>query len=59
AHMDGDKDAANMLAFCKALKEGKQGEEAHAALLNGRSWDQMEQDIIDSWRGRGVKFEFD
>ena len=58
AHMDGDKDAANLIAFCKALKEGKKGDEAFEALLAGRTWDQLEEDIKRGWSSRGAKFEF-
>lgn len=59
AHMDGDGDAANLISFCKALKEGKKGDEAFDALLAGRSWDKMEEDIVAGWRSRGAKFEFE
>ena len=58
AHMDGDKDAANLIAFCKALKEGKKGDEAFDALLAGRTWDQLEEDIKRGWSSRGAKIEF-
>ena len=58
AHMDGDKDATNLIAFCKALKEGKKGDGAFEALLAGRTWDQLEEDITRGWSSRGAKFEF-
>ena len=57
-HWDGDKDRANINAFLKALKEGKQGEDALAVLLNGRSWKEMEDAISKAWRSRGVKITF-
>jgi hypothetical protein len=56
--MDGDKDAANIKSFLKALKEGKQVPEAFEPLLAGRSWEEMEADITKSWRSRGVKINF-
>ena len=59
AHMDGEKDGAALLAFCKALKAGKKGEEALEALLAGRSWKELEKSITDSWRSRGVRFSFE
>lgn len=59
AHMDGEKDGAALLAFCKALKGGKKGEEALEALLAGRTWKELEKSISDSWRSRGVRFNFD
>ncbi len=57
-HWDGKKDHANMSAFLKALKEGKQGEEALNVLLNGRSWDEMEKEISKAWKSRGVRITF-
>jgi hypothetical protein len=44
--------------FCKAIKAGKKGDEAFAALLAGRTWDELEEDIKRGWSSRGAKFEF-
>lgn len=49
-HMDGEKDAANVKAFLKALKNGKKGEEALEVLLNGRSYEEFEKQITKAWR---------
>lgn len=57
-HMDGDKDAANIKAFLKALKEGKSPPQLFEPLLAGRSWDEMEDAISQGWRSRGVKISF-
>lgn len=57
-HYDGEGDAANLKNFLRAMKEGKSGDEAQKALLNGRSWDEMEADISKGWSKRGVKIEF-
>ena len=57
-HMDGDKDAANIKSFLKALKGGKKVPEVFEPLLAGRSWEEMEADITKSWRSRGVKINF-
>lgn len=57
-HMDGEKDAARIKKALATFKEGKKPEEAYAALLDGRTWDEMEKDITNAWRGRGVKFNF-
>ncbi len=57
-HMDGNKDAANIKAFLKALKEDKKPPELFEPLLAGRSWDEMEADITKGWRSRGVKISF-
>ncbi|MBP6600277.1 MAG: hypothetical protein KA250_00645 [Verrucomicrobiales bacterium] len=57
-HMDGNKDAANVKGFLKALKEDKKPPELFEPLLAGRTWDQMEADITQGWRSRGVKIDF-
>ena len=57
-HMDGDKDAANMKGFLKALKEDKKPPELFEPLLAGRTWDEMEGAITQGWRSRGVKINF-
>jgi len=57
-HWDGEGDRTNINAFLKALKEGKQGEEALTVLLNGRSWDVLEKEISKAWRSRGIKITF-
>lgn len=57
-HMDGNKDAANLKAFLKALKEEKTAPEIFEPLLAGRSWDEMEAAITQGWRSRGVKINF-
>lgn len=57
-HMDGEKDAANIKAFLKALKEEKAPPELFEPLLAGRTWDEMEAAITQGWRSRGVKINF-
>jgi hypothetical protein len=57
-HFDGNGDGARLKAFLKALREGKEGEEALAVLRDGRSFEQMEQDIIKGWGRKGVTFTF-
>lgn len=57
-HMDGEKDAANIKAFLKALKEEKTPPQLFEPLLAGRTWDEMEADITQGWRSRGVKINF-
>lgn len=57
-HMDGDKDAANIKAFLKALKEEKTPPQLFEPLLAGRSWDEMEAAITQGWRSRGVRIIF-
>lgn len=57
-HMDGDKDAANIKAFLKALKAEQTPPQLFEPLLAGRSWDEMEAAITQGWRSRGVKINF-
>lgn len=57
-HMDGERDAANIKNFLKALKAGKKVPEAFEPLLAGRSWDEMEEDITKAWRSRGIRINF-
>ncbi len=58
AHFDGEEDAANLKNFCRALKAGKQGPEALASLLNGRSYAALQEQMSKAWRGRGIRLEF-
>ncbi|MDG1357971.1 MAG: hypothetical protein P8P36_07240 [Akkermansiaceae bacterium] len=55
-HMEDDR--TNAVAFLKALKKGKRGQEAVDALLNGRSYEQLEEQIAKAWKPRGVKISF-
>jgi hypothetical protein len=57
-HMDGNGDGARAKAFLKALRSGKEGDEALAVLLDGRTFDQLEKDIIKGWKSKGVTFTF-
>lgn len=57
-HFDGDGDAKRIKAFLNALQDGKQGKEALAVLLDGRTYDQLEQEIQKAWGRKGVDFTF-
>jgi len=57
-HMDGDKDAARIKEFLKALQEKKPSSEAYEFLLDGRTFDELEADITKAWRSRGIKLNF-
>ncbi|MBK1881995.1 hypothetical protein JIN85_06185 [Luteolibacter pohnpeiensis] len=56
--MDGDGDAKRIKAFLKALRSGKEGEDALAVLLDGRTYKQLEDDITRAWSKKGIKFTF-
>ena len=53
-----EDDRANIVAFLKALKTGKQGQDAIDALLNGRSYDELEEQVAKAWKSRGVRITF-
>jgi len=57
-HMDGDGDRQAITGFLKALKEGKKGEAALEALLNGRSFEELEKDIAKAWKSKGIELRF-
>lgn len=56
--MENGGDRVAITAFLKALREGKTGEDALAVLRQGRSFDEMADDISSGWRSKGVKIEF-
>ncbi len=57
-HMDGAGDARNIKEFLKKLKSGVMPPEAYQALLAGRTFEQLEEDIYQAWRGRGIRLYF-
>ncbi|MBU6152027.1 MAG: hypothetical protein KGR25_11290 [Chloroflexi bacterium] len=56
--MDGDGDGKRIKAFLKALRGGKPGEDALAALKDGRSYEQLEKEISKAWSRRGIELTF-
>ncbi len=57
-HMDGDGDAKRIKEFLKALRKGKQREEALAVLLDGRSFDELEEEITEAWSKKRIDLIF-
>ncbi len=57
-HLEGEGDAANLKAYLRALLESKGKDEAHAILLNGRTFKELEADVQRAWRRHGVRFHF-
>jgi hypothetical protein len=55
-HMEPDR--RNITSFLKALKLGKTGENALAALLNGRTFDELEKSIHKAWKASGIEINF-
>jgi hypothetical protein len=56
--MDGNGDAARMKSFLTALRQGKSGEQALEALLDGRSYAELEEEFRKAWSRRSIKFNF-
>jgi hypothetical protein len=57
-HLDGEGDGKRIKAFLKALHEDKNAEESLSILLDGRTFEEMEKDIIKGWGRKGVDFTF-
>ena len=60
-HMDGEGDAARMKGFLKELRKMKWNDPPDAALeklLDGRTFDELEEDVAKAWRRKGVKIHF-
>ena len=55
-HMEEDRSAVN--SFLQALKEGKEGDDALEALLAGRTYEDLQDQISRAWRSRGVRITF-
>lgn len=58
SHFDGDGDGKRLKAFLGALREGKTGEAALDVLLDGRSYAELEAEIVEKWKRKGVDFTF-
>ena len=57
-YLDGDGDAKRIKAFLKKLHENQKGEAPLDLLLDGRTFEQLEADIIKGWSKKGVDFTF-
>ncbi len=57
-HMDRDGDAARIKKFLAALNDGKQGQEALDVLLDGQSYQELEQEIAKAYSRKGIDFTF-
>ena len=56
--LENKGDRVAITAFLKALREGKQGEDALEALLQGRTYSELAADIKAGWKSRGVTINF-
>jgi hypothetical protein len=57
-HFDGDGDAKRIKSFLAALHDGKTDEAALEVLLDGRSYEELQKEIIEKWEKKGVDFTF-
>ena len=57
-HLDGEGDAKRIKGFLKALQRGESGEKSLDLLLDGRTFPELESDIIKAWSRKGVDFSF-
>jgi hypothetical protein len=57
-YLDGDGDAKRIKAFLKKLHEDDRGEAPLDLLLDGRTFEQLEADIVKGWSRKGVDFTF-
>jgi len=57
-HLDGDGDAKRVKEFLKALRAGKTREDALKVLLDGRTYEEMEEAISKGWKRKGVEIKF-
>ena len=57
-HMDGAGDGKRIKAFLQALHDGKEHEEAFKVLLDGRSFEQLQDELAKAWKRKGVEFTF-
>ncbi len=57
-HMDGDGDGKRIKAFLKALRDGKEGEDALKILLDGRTFEKLQEEFTKAWSRKGVDFTF-
>ncbi len=57
-HLDGDGDGKRIKAFLKALRDGKEGEDALKVLLDGRTFEKLQEDFTKAWGRKGVDFTF-
>lgn len=58
-HLDGDGDAARAKKFLQALRDGKTGQDAIDVLLDGRSYEEMQEAISKGWKRKRVEIEWD
>jgi len=57
-HFEDEGSRKNIVAFLKALREGKAGKDAVDTLLAGRTVSELEESISKEWKKRGISINF-
>ncbi|MEI6819592.1 MAG: SHD1 domain-containing protein [Verrucomicrobiota bacterium] len=57
-HMDGEGDAKRIKSYLKALHDGQDAEQSLALLLDGRSFEKLQEDIAKAWHRKGIDLTF-
>ncbi len=57
-HMDDAGDGKRLKNFLTALRDGKEGEEALKVLLDGRTFEKLQEGFTKAWSRKGVDFTF-
>jgi SLA1 homology domain 1, SHD1 len=57
-HMDGTGDRKRLVAFLKALRDEKVGQDAIDVLLDGRTYEELAQEITAKWKKERVTLNF-
>ena len=56
--VDGDGDRAALGAYLQARRERRSAEDQLSALLNGRTWDELEREVARFWKKQGIDIQF-
>ncbi len=57
-HGDGQGDAQRIKKFVRALQIGASMKASHQLLLDGRTWEELSDDVIKFWGKNGIKVSF-
>lgn len=58
-HLDGNGDSERMKNFVKELRSGKSLDESYKALLDGRTYEELEKQVVKAWKSKGIEISID
>ena len=59
ARLDGEGDGAGLVEYLKAVSSGVERDEAvDKHLMRGRSFDELQEEVVKAWRSEGLKLTF-